>query len=53
MTTLNGVNLVNEESFLLDLLEHVVNVYIGVDRQIQKSLLKIFKILEQKRISTS
>ena len=54
MTTLNGVSFVNEESFLLDLLEHVVNVYIGVNRQkIQKILLKIFKILEKKRISTT
>ena len=53
MATLNGLSFVNEESFLLGLLGHVVNVYIGVNRQIQKTLLKIFKILEQKRISTT
>ena len=54
MATLNGVSFVNEESFLLDLLEHVVNVYIGVNRQkIQKILLEIFKILEKKRINTT
>ena len=51
-STLHGVSLVNEELFLLDLLEHVVNVYIEVNHQIQKILLKMLKILEQKRIST-
>ena len=53
MTTLHGGSFVNEEPFLLGLLEHVVNIYIGVNRQIQKILLKIFKILEKKRISTT
>ena len=47
MTTLNGVSFANEESIFLGLLEHVANVYIGVNRQILKILLGIFKILEQ------
>ena len=45
MTTLNGVSFVNEESFLLGLLEPVVNVYMGVNRQIQMILLNT-EILE-------
>ena len=53
MTTLSGVSFVNEESFLLDFLKRVVKVYIVFNRQIQKILLRIFKILEQKRISTT
>ena len=53
MTTLHGVSFVNEELFLLGLLERVVNIYIGFNRQIQKILLKIFKILEKKRISAT
>ena len=51
-STLNDVSFLNGESFLLDLLEHDIHVYIEVNRQIQKIHLKILKILEQKRIST-
>ena len=45
----NCISFVNEEPFLLGLLEQVVNVYTGVNRQNQNILQKIFKILEQKR----
>ena len=47
------ISFINKEPFLLGLLEHVDNVYIGVNGQIQNILLKIMKILEQKRISTT
>ena len=47
------ISFINKESFLLGLLEHVDNVYIGVNSQIQNILLKIVKILDQKRISTT
>ena len=40
------------ESVFLYLLEHVVNVYTEVNRKIQKILMKILKILEQKWINT-
>ena len=42
------ISFVNKESFLLGFLEHVDNIYIAVNSQIQNILLKILKILEQK-----
>ena len=47
------LSFINKESFLLGFLEHVDNIYIAVNSQIQNILLKILKILEQKRICTT